>query len=837
MKHTLQARLSPRRRPALCAFLLSFLAAAALFLPFLVVDKGFFLYCGDFNSQQIPFYQYCQQFIRSGGGSFSWATDLGSGFLNSYSFYTLGSPFFWLSCLLPNRWLPYAMVPLLCLKFAVGGLGAFLWARRYTKTANGALLASVLFTLSGWGIYNIFFNHFIDCMVLFPYLLAALDAFVYDKQRAALPLAIAVNLLCNYFFFLGQALFVAIYFFLKLASRDYRVSLREFFLLAFEVAVGCLLGCLLIFPAAASLLQNPRTTTHANGYGMLFYGKVHQYFAILRSLFVPPDPPYLPGIFSEGTVKWTSMSGYLPLVSLSGVLAWCRARRRSPHKRILAVCLVMALAPILNSAFYAFNSSYYARWYYMPVLLMALATANAVEEEDVDLVGGIKLTAILTAAFAVFGLVPAKDEEENWVIGVADNPAQFWLTLLLGLLGLLIFYCIVSWYRGRRQFARILMGAVLSFGVVCGVIHLSIGKFPQWENDSDYKRMNYDVIDAIELPEDHFYRLDTYDCYDNLSLFLDKACIRCFNSTVAPSILQFYPDVGVKRDVSSKPEIDLYALRGLLSVEYLLMPAGAQADYEAEETRTGFVFDYLTGDGAYAVYRNENAVPMGFTYDYYVLPETVESVSVSSRGNLYLRAIGLSEEQAAQYGRNMEELPDTLAGGFTYDSYVRDCADRRKDACDSFTATRSGFVATITLEKENLVFFSVPYDEGFFATVNGEAAEVLNVDGGLIAIPAGAGENEIVLTLTPKWLPLSCALTAIGAVVYLVYLALVLRRRRRQGPPRGRFVPLEVAAGHPAVPLAAAEQLSLEDALEDAQDAQDTSADGADDAGSPDDGD
>ena len=162
------------RRPALLAFGISALAALALFLPFLIIDKGFFLYCGDFNSQQIPFYQYCQQFVKSGGGAFSWATDLGSGFLNTYSFYNLGSPFFWLSCLLPNRWLPYAMVPLLCLKFGVGGLGAYLYMRRYTKSANFALVGSALFTLSGWGVYNIFFNHFIDCMVLFPFLLAAL---------------------------------------------------------------------------------------------------------------------------------------------------------------------------------------------------------------------------------------------------------------------------------------------------------------------------------------------------------------------------------------------------------------------------------------------------------------------------------------------------------------------------------------------------------------------------------------------------------------------------------------------------------------------------------------
>ena len=798
------------RRPYLTAFGVSALTALVLFLPFLVIDKGFFLYCGDFNSQQIPFYQYCQQFVKSGGGSFSWATDLGSGFLNTYSFYNLGSPFFWLSCLLPNRWLPYAMAPLLMLKFGVGGVGAYLYMRRYTRSDGMTLVGSVLYTMSGWGIYNIFFNHFIDCLVLFPYLLAALDAFVYDHRRAVLPLMLALNLLNNYFFFLGEALFLLIYFFVKLLTQDYRVSLRDFFLLVFEAVLGCLLGCLLIFPAAASLMNNPRTDDYANGYSLLLYGNVQQYFAILRSLFVPPDPPYLPGIFSSATIKWTSMTAYLPMVSMGGVIAWCRRRPRAAHRHILVVCLVMALVPILNSSYYAFNSSYYARWYYMPVLLMALATVNAVEEADVDLVGGIRTAALLTAAFAVFGLVPAK-KDNKWTLGVADNAAQFWLVLLLALLGLLLFYMVISWWRGKRKFTAVLLAALLGFASVTGIIHLSIGKFPQWENDAHYKRQNYDVIDKVVLPDDHFYRLDAYECYDNLGLFLNRPMIQCFNSTVTPSILQFYPEVGVKRDVSSKPELERYALRGLLSVEYLLTPVAHQQELSDKSGDTGFVYDYTTGDGVYAVFRNQYAVPMGFTYDYYVLPDTVATVNKEKRGNLYLKALGLSEEQVAAYGQNLQPLPADQVTDLNFASYTGDCAARRADACSSFTATRSGFTASITLKKDNLVFFSVPYDEGFTATVNGEKAEVLNVDGGLIAIPAKAGENAITLTLTPKWLRLSEGLTALGAVLFVLYL-LALRRRRASAPQP--TLPQEVAARHPYALYAGGEegeQLSLDD--------------------------
>ena len=100
------------------------LTAALFFLPFYILDGGFFHYAGDFNSQQISFYRYMNGFVKGLGypdsplagaasNTFSWATDLGSGAMNAYSFYLYGSPFFWFSLIFPQQWLPYLMVPLL----------------------------------------------------------------------------------------------------------------------------------------------------------------------------------------------------------------------------------------------------------------------------------------------------------------------------------------------------------------------------------------------------------------------------------------------------------------------------------------------------------------------------------------------------------------------------------------------------------------------------------------------------------------------------------------------------------------------------------------------------
>ena len=355
--------------------------------------------------------------------TFSWATDLGSGVMNAYSFYLYGSPFFWLSVLLPQSWLPYMMVPLLVLKFGVAGGGAYLYLRRYVKNANYAVLGACLYALSGFAVYNVFFNHFVDVVALFPYLLWALDEAIYENRHGLFAFWVAVNLLNNYFFFVGQVIFLCIYFVCKLTAKDFRLTGRKFGHLLWESVLGVAMGCLLLFPAVLSLLQNPRTIDLSSGWGFLTYAKVQQYLAILLSWILPPDSPYLTSVWSEGVIKWTSMTAYLPLCSLAGAMAYWRSRKADSKKRIVAVCAVCALVPVLNSAFYALNSSYYARWYYMPTLILAAMTVNALEDPDVDLDAPARGIGWIMLATLVFcGSARAGRYHRDMVFRRAEEP-------------------------------------------------------------------------------------------------------------------------------------------------------------------------------------------------------------------------------------------------------------------------------------------------------------------------------------------------------------------------------------------------------------------------------
>ena len=781
-----------RRDQMLRTMLLCALTAAIFFLPFYIIDGGFFHYAGDFNSQQISFYRYMNGFIKGAGypdgmagaarSTFSWATDLGSGAMNAYSFYLYGSPFFWLSLIFPQNWLPYLMVPLLVLKFAVAGGGAYRSLCRYVRRSDHAVLGACLYAFSGFSIYNVFFNHFIDVVALFPWMLWALDETLYEQEEhyGLFAFWVGVNLLNNYFFFIGQVLFLVIYFICKLTTKDFPMNVRLFVRLAFESLLGAALGFVLLWPAVLSILQNPRTIDLSSGWGFLTYSKVQQYLAILLSWILPPDSPYITSIWSEGIIKWTSMSAYLPLCSLAGAMAYWRARKGDSKKRIVATCAIFALVPVLNSAFYALNSSYYARWYYMPVLILCAMTASALESPDISAdeldapVRGIGWLMVATLAFA---LVPVQDgDTKEWSLGVLQNPGQYAAVLSFGIGGLILYRLLCRRWRGSQAFARRMTAVVLAFACAFSMVHIGIGKFGQWHTDSDLVEQYTSAIKLKDdLPEGD-WRVDTYKTHDNLGLWLDKSSLQYFGSTAAPSILSFYPALGVKRDVRSEPDISNYALRGLLSVKYLITTPEKQEDFLAAADDGWSYYD--TKDG-FMLYENENYVPMGFTYDYYITEESYETTVKNTRANLLMRALVLSEEDAETYGKYLEKLPEAKLDDLWYDTYVSDCADRRASACSSFQMTNSGFHAEITLKKDDLVFFSVPYDDGFTAYVNGEETDVIRVDEGLMAVLAPAGENTIDFVYQADGYSLASKVSLAALAAFALYAGYFVWKKKK----------------------------------------------------------
>ena len=95
------------------------------------------------------------------------------------------------------------------------------------------------------------------------------------------------------------------------------------------------------------------------------------------------DAPYQNTLFSNSGTQWQNVCAYLPVVGITGGIALCRANRKHSFARLLMFCAICAFVPMLNAMFTLENSAYYARWYFMPILVLCGVTGMVLEDKDI----------------------------------------------------------------------------------------------------------------------------------------------------------------------------------------------------------------------------------------------------------------------------------------------------------------------------------------------------------------------------------------------------------------------------------------------------------------------
>ncbi|MBP3705433.1 MAG: YfhO family protein, partial [Clostridia bacterium] len=540
----------------LYAFLLGLGLAAVIFLPFLIVDGGRFLFYGDYNVQQIPFYRIAHDAVRSGNLGWNHLTDLGVNFIGSYSFYLLGSPFFWLTIPFPGEWLQYLMGPLFILKFGCAALTGYVYLHRYAKNPNTALIGSLLYAFSGFSIYNIFFNHFHEAIIVFPLLLAALDEYMATRRRGIFAMMVALCCITNYYFFVGMVTFTAIYFFVRLFSGSWKISVKDFLLLALEAVLGLGLACVLLVPSVLCILQNYRVSNPISGWDALLYGNNQRYIHILQSLFFLPDLPARPNFTPDSNSKWSSLGAWLPMFGMTGVIGWLQIHRKHWLKRMLCILFIMALIPGLNAAFQLMNASYYARWFYMLTLMMSAATMMSIENPRVDWKRALKWTTLITVVMGlVIGLMPTLIEEDGEVVsvtyGLEKYSTRLWCYVAIALICLALVGFLVTFYvRNSKAFYRAATICLSIVIVLTSIYWIALGKTQSADPNSHiipYALNGGEDVQIDDLRDDRV-RTDFYESLDNSAMFWQVQSIQAFHSIVPGSLMEFYESIGVQRD-------------------------------------------------------------------------------------------------------------------------------------------------------------------------------------------------------------------------------------------------------------------------------------------------
>ena len=724
------------------------------FIYFIFRSQGFFTVFADFNAQQIPFTMALHNAVREAVNGWSWSNDLGVSTVQGYGFYALGSPFFWITLLFPSVSFPYLVGWIYMLKYITASMTAYVYLCRFLKNHRIAAAAAILYAFSGFQTTNLMYYHFHDVVAFFPLLLWGLEIQLADRRRK-IPfiLTVGLNALVNYYFFVQEVLFLLLYFLFRAGSLKGSVWLRQAASCLVCGIWGCLLAGVLLFPSAYYILTNPRSSTQIY-LSELFWGG--DYFLNTIKGFLLPGEAQNDQAAVIGEI-WNSADCYLPMVGLVPALAYC-AKKRSWLSGLLILLGLVSLSPLLVSGFLLFTDITY-RWWFMLTLMMALASGLVLEEAgDYDLKGPALTTAAVICCFALLvWFLP-------WSEGSAPrvyHPARFLLYTAVSLAGIPLTLFLA---RQSKRMERFLLPCVCAFGVLTTGLTLHYYR----ASSEDSKTVSESILlgARLETIDDQYrYRLTS----NTLSLPGGASGMSVFSSTRSAGSMEFDALFDHESRIYSLNKTEIPGLPELFGAGFLVVTDPGDAVPVREYPGRGRTF-FVT---------RAPACPIGFAVTDYILEEDLRALPREERGIALLSAAVIRPEDEARVALLAKRLD---GGALLAGESIPALADRAAaGAVTGFQRYGRGFRCITDYPRETLVYFSVPFDPGWTARIDGAPAEILD-SGGMMLLAVGAGHHDVSFVYSAPGFKTGSLVSLIALGLLLGYVPLEMRRRKKTGP-------------------------------------------------------
>ncbi len=732
------------KKSVIIAFCLSFCLGMCIVTTGFILGGGTFYLGEDYNLQQIAFHTSMHNAVKSGDVLWSSTYDIGANFIGAFSFYNLASPFVLFTILFPPALYQYLLPLMIAIKAGVCGVSSFLYAKQYITNNKYAYVASLLYTFSSYQLANLNYYHFMDLVALFPFLLLALDKTCIENKKGVFAVMVGIIALTNFVFFFGVAVFLVLYFAAKCIHKQYKITMQLFLKLALESAIGVGLACAILIPSVLFVTGNPRATSYIFGEELRDLLRLNYYELpnLLHAFLLPSECIMNRGFITTSDAN--ASEAYLPVVGLvlAGTYFW--HNKKSWITSLSVSCIVIMFVPVLNSAFSLFNELYYARWFYMPLLLFALASAKALEEKKKFLPGFIFVGVL----FAFFYYL-----RWRWhhIILIEFMPNRLLAFILLGIsavgLAVTLIVCILVHRKYTMHFLvlSIFVNVTVAFALNTYYMHdFWNTKFP---NHSAENFFNLNSITTFPN-DDEYYRIETQNSWMNAGLITGTPSVNSFASAINPSVFEFYTANGIPRFVYSVTEEESYGFNTLLGSKYELI-------YENEEV---------------AFVENENFAGMGFLYDYAISETQYAQVKHEDKHIANLGAIVLEDrvinENYYEYDILLKEDLSNLTEA-DFDDFTEKLGE---NAVKDFAYSKGVYTFNVYSNRQTICFISVPYDEGFTARVNGEHVEIERVNNGFIGVPVKEGDNSVEVSYYPKGLTAGLIISFISLLILLIYL-------------------------------------------------------------------
>lgn len=589
---------------------------------------------------------------------YSFSLGLGSDTIKTLHYYAIGDPLNLFSAFIPERLIYLFYCMLIILRLYLSGISfSVLAINRGNKNTSALLAGSMVYVFCGFALFSaVRHPYFINPMIYLPFILTGVHRFLEKGKPALYIFFVAIAAMSNFYFLYMIAIITAVYIIVILIA-DYRSNLilllKKLAGLIVSTILSAVMASVILFPVINAFLHDARMDSGTK-FHLLYPAK---YYRLFLAQFISFD---LIG-------SWTMMS--YGVLTLAAVYLMFRLRK---SKRLILFFILAAVAMLTPYAGYMLNGMAYPsnRWEFAFTLLCAYILVKLWP----DLISLSRKEAARTLLFiviygaAAFWLYPR------------ENIASLWPELAIGLTAI----CIIALRdpdqreKASMHTEHLVLATVLAAVFVNGYFWFS----PNYnENMSEFLYYgNFHNVIEKDSPDDKIRslieknqesiltRYDGIGFQKNAALRHGTSSTQFFWSLSNPYLAEYRTEMLLIED-----RAQLYG--GFDANTFLNELAGVGYSVTGNKGMLPYGYEYADEKNGLFIYKNKFTLPIGYTYDSYIMRSDYEKLSAAEKAEAMMQGVVLKQQEPEL------KLADVVLTSEKVPYHVTPTADPQSDVC------------------------------------------------------------------------------------------------------------------------------------------------------------
>lgn len=550
----------------------------------------------------------------------------GSDILTTLHYYVIGDPLTLLSVFVPASKTEALYAFLIFLRIYLAGIAFSRYSFYHKNSKQATFMGTMIYIFAGWTIYAAMKHpYFSNPMIYLPLILLGIDK-IYKKQKPYVFIwSVALAGLSNFYFFYMLGIFMVLYaifrYFDLFADRSIKNIGKWLGVFAVYSVIAVLIAAVILLPVILPVFGTDRFK--AENYVPLFYDRIYY-------------EKYLGCLIGENMIQW-GVAGYTA-VSLAGVFVlFSKKKKYTALKAGFVLLNVFLLLPyaghVLNGFSYVSN-----RWIWAYGMLIAYIFVKIYPELFALTLTEKRKVFVMLLIYCILALLPEAARTQRNLMAM--------VLLSLSTFTVLSFGNIFT----RERNLTVMVSGFLIAGILFNMHY-------QYSYEKDYLSEFTDSGEALEeletgvdravlsTDDPSVYRYDQMDTNssENSSMQMGTNSTAYYFSVASSSIANFFDEMYLNtpweqhyNNLDGRTILDRLA-----SVKYFVVKKGKESDLP-------YGYSRLSGEAekngkTYLAYADEDALPLGYTYDSWISREDYDKMTVTEKQQALLQGVVLDD--------------------------------------------------------------------------------------------------------------------------------------------------------------------------------------------------